>query len=292
VPILTLNNYSQILTPSSKELDLCSFQSTKSYFKKYNPQAVIHLASIVYGLQGNLSNQFSSLNLNTIINDNVMNAVNLFDVEYLFFSGTVASYPFPFPRLPLTEVDFFNGPPHEGEYGYATAKKHAYSYLKILADEKDLRFNYGIFTNLYGENDRFNLESGHVIPSIIHKAYLASLSQKTLKIWGNGEAERDFLHFNEAAKVIQMALEGHINESLFNVSSGRTSKIREIAEIIKSAAKLDSILYEKDKPVGIPSRSVSNDRIALQGFKSTVSLDKGLRDLFEWFVINYPNIRT
>jgi Nucleoside-diphosphate-sugar epimerases len=134
--------------------------------------------------------------------------------------------------MPLKEADFFEGLPHYGEFGYAMAKRHAYTYLKIISQETEMLFSYGIFTNLYGENDRFDESNGHIIPSLISKAYSASLSGKNLNVWGNGSAERDFLYAEDAARAVLLCLEDDNPQRIINISSGRGIRIGYIAETI------------------------------------------------------------
>lgn len=293
VNLLKKNGYQKVFSPSRNELDLLNIKSVQDYFEEKKPVVVIHLACIVFGLLGNQQNQMMSIMDNTIINANLFSGINESDsVRYIFFAGTVASYPYPYAHVPLIETDFFNGLPHGGEFGYAMSKRHAYGYMHILNETKGIKFTYGIFTNLYGENDRFNDGTGHVIPSLIMKAYRAKHENKPFTVWGNGLAERDFLHFDDAAAAIICCMNAESTPELVNISSGQSLTIKRLSEIIANEAGIDSIEFLVDKPVGIPSRVVDNTRLCSLSFSQCVSIEEGIKRTYRWYSDNINNVRT
>jgi GDP-L-fucose synthase len=291
ISALSQAGYKNLLAPSRTEMDLLSRKSTSEYFKKFKPEAVFHLASLVYGLLGNLENQFLSAFQNTEINSNLMLSISEEDVKYVFFAGTVASYPYPYAKIPLSESNFFMGLPHSGEFGYAMAKRHAYTYLKILKESKDLEFTYGIFTNLYGENDRFNIHSGHVIPSLVAKACNSKMENNQFKVWGDGSAIRDFMHFHDAARAAIFCMENR-SFDLINISSGMGISIGEIANKIANFFEIENINFSSDKPTGINRRIVDNSKLINMGFNLEIPISDGIMNLCDWYFKNYQNVRT
>lgn len=289
--LLRRQGYSTILAPSRHDLNLLDAESVCHYIGVHRPNAVVHLAAVVYGLQGNLDNQMCSLLENSQINANVFLAINSYPVDYFFFAGTVAAYAYPYKKIPLIEDDFFSGLPHGGEFGYAMSKRHAYAYLKVLKDTKDINFTYGIFTNLYGENDRFNDNAGHVIPSLIMKANRALIEKKPFLVWGDGTAERDFLHFDDAAKAILRCMEIGTTPELVNISSGRSTSIRKLSELICKSAGVKGIEFQIDKPVGIQFRVVDNRILRSLGFNQSINLDFGIQRVQHWYSENILSVR-
>jgi GDP-L-fucose synthase len=284
--------YTNVLSPTSAELNFLDGHSVTAYFAKHQPEVLFHLASTVFGLLGNLENQMRSLRENTVINSNIFRAAEEFPLAFTFFAGTVASYPFPYKSMPLVESEFFNGLPHGGEFGYAMAKRHAYAFLKILEEANGSRFSYGVFTNLYGENDRFNDHSGHVIPSLIMKAYRSQQSGSAFSVWGDGRAERDFLHFDDAARAAIMCMENEAAPSLLNISSARAISIRSVAELIAAQANLSSIEFLTNKPVGIPLRTVNNSVLENMGFTQSIPIEVGIQRTFDWYSSNINSARS
>ncbi len=284
--------FGDVLSPSRRELDLLDPNATEAFLAANSPDVVVHLAATVFGLGGNMKNQQRAVIENSAINHHLFSAVAKYPVEKFFFAGTVASYPYPYREMPLKEEQFFNGLPHSGEFGYAMAKRHAYSYLRILGQETGMRCTYGIFTNLYGNHDRFDVEGGHVIPSLIAKAHDAASRGVPLDVWGDGSAERDFLHADDAASAIMLCLNNDDEaERLINISSGEAVSVRHITECIASEAGVTDIRFNSDKPVGIQKRVVDNTQLKSLGFVPKVTIEDGLSRTYRWFTENQVNIR-
>lgn len=281
----------EILAPCRRELDLLDQTATENYISHHRPTEIIHLAATVFGLAGNMKNQIRAVFENSAINHNLFSAILKNPVERFFFAGTVASYPFPYARMPLKEDDFFAGLPHSGEFGYAMAKRHAYSYLRILREEAGMDFSYGIFTNLYGEHDRFDVDSGHVIPSLVSKAHRAAALGEALRVWGDGSAERDFLHVEDAAHAVSLVMRQTELPELVNISSGQAVTVSHITHCIATAAGVENVIFDVDKPVGIRRRVVDNTRLRSFGFSPKVSIEDGLSRTYRWFAENQVDIR-
>jgi GDP-L-fucose synthase len=279
-----------LLTPTHRELDLLNAEAVTEYFRAHKPNALIHLAALVFGLKGNLSNQLLALHVNTLMTANVLSAVVTAPIEYVFYAGTVASYPFPYPSLPLVESMLFNGVPHHGEYGYGMAKRHSYAYLRLLSTELGIKNCMGVFTNLYGPNDRFNLETGHVVPSLVAKVHEAKRLGLPLDVWGDGSATRDFLHVSDAARAIMLCIEAKY-EGILNISSGRAVSIRCVAEILARAANVPQLAFSHGQPVGIPARVVDNTKLHGLGFREEIDLAEGLAMTYRWYHDNYSSAR-
>ncbi|WP_173578804.1 NAD-dependent epimerase/dehydratase family protein [Acetobacter fallax] len=279
---LRAQGFENIIAPKRNELDYLDLEATRAFFSEHRPHVVFHLASVVFGLLGNMENQVRAIADSTIINHNVFLTSAEMGVKKIFFAGSVASYPFPYTSLPLREDMLWQGVPHAGEFGYAHAKRHALAYLELLRDNTGLDFFYGILTNLYGPNDRFDDAHGHVIPSLIRKMHRAIHDGDPFKVWGSGVAKRDFMHARDAAAAIIAGMDQL--SGVANISSGESVTIRNVVEaLVKAAHYKEEIIWEVDKPVGVPDRSVSNEILREIGFRCSYGLDEGIRETWEWF---------
>jgi GDP-L-fucose synthase len=283
VQALRDRGYSNLLVPTRSDVNWLSAEAARQYFAEREPAYVFHIAAVVFGLGGNMRNQLASLSQNTLINQNVFLACAEHRVKKIFFAGTVASYPFPYRSLPLAEVDLFEGVPHGGEFGYACAKRHAAAYLEILRTELKIPFTYGLFTNMYGPNDRFDIENSHVIPSLIRKLYDAKLAGTAFKVWGDGTARRDFMHVKDAAAAAVLSFLHH--DGFINICSGQTASMRDVVNSLVKIQPFDGkIEWDPSAPSGIPERSVSNKWLSGLGFKPAYNLEAGLADAFHWYI--------
>ncbi len=290
--VLERNGYCNIFTPSRFEMDCLNCASVDAWFKVNKPDYVFHLASLVFGLQGNLNNQLMSLHNNTLIAMNVFSSCQKYLIKKIFYAGTVAAYPYPFAELPLKEDVFMRGEPHPGEYGYAFAKRHALVYLQFLKESYGIDYCYGIFTNLYGENDKFDIQNGHVIPSLIMKGFSAIKDgTKVLDVWGSPSTVRDYLYSEDAATAAVHCMKsysGHIN-----IASGVASNMGDVADAIVDAYGCGlRINWNSSAPVGIKCRTVDVNLLSSLGFQSSKNLTDGISSTVNWFMENYESARS
>lgn len=270
-----------IKSPGRESLNLENKSDVAEFIADFQPDFVFHLAGKVHGLGGNLLYPIETLSSNIIINDSVLSACAQDCVKKVFFAGTVASYEYPYSSIPLVEKNIFKGEPHDGEYGYAMAKRLAYSYLKLLSEKFGKKFVYGVYTNLYGAHDRFNIVSGHVVPSLISKLAVAKEEQKDLQVWGSPDTTRDFLHVEDAAAAAIFLMEKA--EGTFNIASGVESSMQELVDaLVKASDFKGNVAWDTSKPVGIPRRFSNIKKIRSLGYVAQNDLSTGIAKTWEW----------
>lgn len=281
---LNSEGFCHIDAPSRDILNLLDEDKVDEYVRTQRPEYVFHLASRVYGLKGNLNNQLLSLHENTKIYANLLNALSkIKNVKKIFFAGTVASYSYPYKSEILKEEEFFLGTPHRGEFGYAMAKRHAYAFLEILRDNYRIDSCYGLFTNLYGENDTFDAVNGHVIPALIYKAVEAKKNKmNTFKVWGDASTVRDFLYIEDAAAAAIHCMKSI--SGVINLSSGIGTNMGELAEIIAENVGGVQPEWDRSEPVGINRRIVSADKLIKSGYNEFNSLRSGIYKTVKWYL--------
>ncbi|MFC1938075.1 NAD-dependent epimerase/dehydratase family protein [Chloroflexota bacterium] len=282
--------YKHSFIPSHKELDLEDYESVLEYFRKYQPKTIFHLASKVFGLQGNADNQLDLFRSNTRINLNLIDACRDIQVDKIIAAGSVAAYSYPFKKLPLNEEDFWGGEPHIGEYAYSYSKRYLLVHLNLLKATHGTDFAFCLLTNLYGPNDKFNPISGHVIPSLLYKAIVASENRKPLYIWGDGEQVRDFMYMDDAARAMTIISEKY--SGIINIGTNTGIALREVADTLKYALGYPlKIVWQPEMPVGIPIRVVNNTRLIRLGFTPTITLEEGIKKTLEWVINNRGILR-
>lgn len=281
---LNSEGFFRINAPSRNVLNLLDEDKVDEYVRAQMPDYVFHLASRVYGLKGNLNNQLLSLHENTKIYANLLNALSkIKTVKKIFFAGTVASYSYPYKSQILKEEDFFLGNPHRGEFGYAMAKRHAYAFLEILRDNYGIDSCYGLFTNLYGENDTFDAINGHVIPALIYKAVEAKKNNfNTFKVWGNASTVRDFLYIEDAAAAAIHCMKNI--SGIINLSSGIGTSMGELARIIAENVGGVEPEWDNSEPIGISKRIVSADKLVKSGYSEFNPLGIGICKTVKWYL--------
>jgi len=229
----------EVYAPNRQELDLEDGLAVSKYLAKVKPTYCVHAAAHVYGLGGHKLHPNKALFLNSKIDLNLISALSEINIEHFVYVGTVASYGYPYKSLPLTEIDFLSGVPHAGEYGYAMAKRFGFDLSNSLK-LNGTSVTYAIMTNMFGPNDNFNHQTGHVIPSLISRAFLAKEQSVPLQVWGEDTDSRDFLFSEIAAKRIIQALNGR-HDGLLNIGSGNERTILDVAEMVKDIVGVASL---------------------------------------------------
>ncbi len=243
---------SQIFAPTRSELDLSSAAETLNFVRSTRPTHVYHLAATVMGLGGHSRYPEKARTDNILIDANVFQALKLYPAKWIYYASSVAAYGYPYNSLPLKEDDWLNGDPHESELGYALAKRSAKSQLDELQFETEVSFVYGLCTNLFGENDRFQNGNGHVIVSLLNKAHISKRDGTIFRPWGTQDISRDFIHSSDAAKYLVSLL--GIDAGVINIASGREVSLGIIVDTIVKEINLENRFEFTGEHQGILNR--------------------------------------
>ena len=287
---LALQGYTSVLVPGHADLDLANQAAVRAYFERQRPAHVFHLAAKVFGLGGNKRYPGVMFYENAAINLNVVDASREFGVEKITALGTGCVYPVALGGELLREDRVWDGPPHDSEWAYAQAKRGMLAHLTANNAEYGQMFAYAISGNLYGPNDLFDIEHGHVVPSLVAKFHAAAAAGRPVSVWGTGRAERDFTHAADAARALVLAHERL--DGAYNLGSGAIVTIRDVVEATQAAAggKVE-IEWDASKPDGQMRRFYDLSRLKGIGFKPRFDLVSGIRDTYDWYAANYPNVR-
>jgi GDP-L-fucose synthase len=274
----------------SRDCDLTDRQTTLAYFEKINPDFVFHLAGYVFGILGNMRNQAESYLRNTLINTHVVDACHKTKVKKVVAMGTVAMYPDPLPSDPLREDTMWMGAPHSSERGYAYAKRGMLAHLEVCHDSYGMKSACAISTNLYGEHDRFNIDTGHVLPTLVRKFYEARQAGTTVSVWGDGSAVRDFMYIRDAVRGLLWIMNNV--DGPVNLATGKVRSIRDAADILAKCAGLEGkVTWDSNKPSGQVYRAYDIKILKSSDFNCVHSLEEGLRKTYQWYEKNHATAR-
>lgn len=279
------SGYQTLILPTHRKYDLSKQTRIEALFKKENPEVVIHLAARVGGIGANRTHPGEYFYHNLIMGAHLIEASRVHQVKKFVALGTICSYP-KFTPVPFKESDLWIGYPEETNAPYGLAKK------MMLVQSQSYRAQYGfnsIFllpVNLYGAGDNFDLESSHVIPAMIRKFEEARLrNQKEITLWGDGSPSREFLHVEDCARAIRMAMERYDESDPVNIGTGNEIKIKTLAELIKKLTGFHGkIIWDKSQPNGQPRRRLDTQLAKKYfGFSSKISFETGLKKTIQWY---------
>lgn len=292
---LKTKGYENLVFTPFPEYDLTNQQVVFDFFKKEQPEYVINAAAKVGGIHANNTYRGQFIYENMMIQNNVIHSAHEFKVKKLLFLGSSCIYPKLAPQ-PMKEEYLLNGELEQTNEPYAIAKisgiKMCENYYRQYGDN----FISVMPTNLYGENDNFDLQTSHVLPALIRKFHEAKVkNSECVEVWGSGKPRREFLHVDDVAKACVFLLEEMDAHTLYddmkishiNIGSGGDVTISELAEIIRRIIGFDGeIKYDSSMPDGTPQKLLDISRIKSLGWEPSISLEVGISSTYNWYLKN------
>ena len=279
---LRKDGFTNIITKTSKELDLRNQQAVNDFFEKERPDYVFMSAAKVGGILANNIYRGEFIYDNLMIELNVVHAAHKVGVKKLLFLGSSCIYPKLAPQ-PLKEEYLLTGELESTNEPYAVAKiagiKLCESYRRQYGDN----FISVMPTNLYGPNDNYDAETSHLFASFIRKFTLAKRNNlPEIEIWGDGSPKREFLHVDDMADACCFLMENYDGEEIFNIGTGIDVTVLELAEMMKDLTGFKGVFkFDYSKPNGTPQKLLDVSRIEALGWKHQISLKEGIRKVFE-----------
>jgi len=272
---------------SSKDVDLLDRSKTFEYVNHLKPTAVIDAAAKVGGIGGNNSYPAEFLSQNLQIQSNLMDAAHAAKVSKFVFLGSSCIYPRDCAQ-PIKEEYLLTGELEQTNSAYAVAKIAGIELIKSYRKEYDYKWISVMPTNMYGPNDNFDLENGHVLPVLIRKFIEAKRSGSAQVIlWGSGAPLREFLHVDDLAKAVVLCMDKYDDSRQINIGSGHEVSIKELAVKISIAAGFKGeIIWDSSKPDGTMRKVLDSSKITKLGWKPLISLDQGITSTVEWYLQN------
>lgn len=276
---------------TQRDCDLTDLCAVRNLFSKLEPRSVLHLAAKVGGVKSNKSQNADLFTVNVQINTNVLNVAQEYKVSRLV--SVLSSCAFPVNTdHPSTEGDLHQGMPFEGNLGYGYAKRMLDVQTRLLWAQYGCQFSTITPVTMYGPNDNWDLEEGHVIGSLIHKCFLAKRNGEPLQVWGSGRAVRQFAYSVDVARLLVKALNHYEGPETVIVAPDEGITIHDLVNLIAKVMQFGGrILFDPSKPEGQLTKIVKSI-----GFSSRfpditfTSLTEGLEMTVKWFVENYSGL--
>ena len=291
----------EIIVAPKSNLNLLNQNQVTKFFESNEIDEVFIAAAKVGGINANQSFPADFIYQNLMIQANIINSAHITDVKKLLFLGSSCIYPANADQ-PIKESALLSGPLEKTNQPYALAKICGLELCHSFNTQFGKDFRGLMPTNLYGENDNFNLKTSHVIPALISKFHHAVTSNhKQITVWGTGKPKREFLHVDDFAEacIFVMSLDknkffgaNNHNHCYLNVGSGEEVSINDVVRALKNISGFDGeIIYDNSMPDGTKRKLLDSTAIKNLGWKSTISLEDGLKKTYDWFSIHNSIIR-
>ncbi len=282
---LEKEGFKNIITRSSKELDLRNQLAVADFFANEKPDYVFLAAAKVGGIIANNTYRAEFLYDNIQMQNNVIHYSYINGVKKLMFLGSSCIYPKLAPQ-PLKEDYLLTGTLEPTNEPYAIAKIAGIKMCEAYRSQYDCNFISVMPTNLYGYNDNYHPQNSHVLPALIrrfHEAKVANL--KEVEIWGTGSPLREFLFSDDLADACYFLMQNYNDAQFVNIGVGHDISIKDLALLIKRIVGYDGeIKFDTSKPDGTPRKLMDVGKLHAMGWKHRIELAEGIELAYEDFL--------
>jgi GDP-L-fucose synthase len=265
---------------SSSEVDLRNQVKTDQVVKDFAPDLIIMAAAKVGGILSNEKYPVEFLSDNILMQTNLILAAHKYNVAKFLFFGSSCIYP-KFAPQPIEESSLLSGSLEETNEAYAIAKISGVKLIDAMRSQYARDYISVMATSLYGPGDNFNEEYSHVIPSLIRKFHKAKQeNHPSVTLYGDGSPLREFLHVKDLVSACDSLIQHYSELGPINVGSGEEISIRALANLVaRELEYTGDILWDTSKPNGTPRKFLASDRMLQFGWRPTISLEQGIRDV-------------
>ncbi len=286
--------YCNVLTQSHKQLDLTNQQAVREFFQNQRPDYVVLAAAKVGGILANSQYPADFIYTNLMIESNVIHQAYKANVKQLIFLGSSCVYP-KFAEQPIKECALLSGELEPTNEPYAIAKIAGIKLCESYNRQYGTDFRSLMPTNLYGENDNYDLQNSHVIPALISKIHQAKVDQKArVDVWGSGSARREFLYVDDLAEACVFLLgiaKGKYNRQVpemnshVNIGSGEDVSIKQLVTLIKDIVGYKGdVAWDLSKPDGTPRKLLDVTTMTKLGWRASVALEYGVDKTYKSYL--------
>lgn len=288
VRVLEKAGYHNLLLRTRAELDLLDQRAVQSFFEKEKPEYVFLAAAKVGGIMANKNSPAGFIRDNLAIELNVIDAAQKNGVKKLLFLGSSCIYPRLCPQ-PIKEEYLLTGELEPTNKAYALAKIAGIVMCQSYNEQYGTNFISVMPTNLYGQNDNFDLQTSHVLPALLRKFHEAKKAgTDSLTLWGTGSAQREFLHVDDLADVCLFLMNTYSGSEIVNIGTGEDLSIKELAGQIKEITGYEgALVWDTTKPDGTPRKLLDVAKLHTLGWHHRISLEEGLKTTYQWYCTTY-----
>lgn len=282
---LEAEGFTNIITRSSKELDLRNQLAVSEFFANEKPEYVFLAAAKVGGIVANNTYRAEFLYDNLQLQNNVIHYSYVNGVKKLMFLGSSCIYP-KLAEQPLKEDYLLTGVLEPTNEPYAIAKIAGIKMCESYRAQYGCNFISVMPTNLYGYNDNYHPQNSHVLPALIRKFHEAKVEGKSeVEIWGTGSPLREFLFSDDLADACFFLMQNYDEQQFINIGVGHDISIKDLALLVKRIVGFEGELnFNTSKPDGTPRKLMDVSKLHSLGWKHKIELAEGIEMAYEDFL--------
>lgn len=284
--------FSNLVTRTSRQLDLRLQHAVERFFEDARPECVILAAARVGGIRANDTRPADFIRDNLQIQTNVIDAAHRFGTRKFIFLGSSCIYPRLAPQ-PMKEEYLLTGELESTNQWYAVAKIAGLKLCQALRRQHGFDAISVLPTNLYGPGDNFSETDSHVLPAMLRKFHDAKQSRRAeVVLWGTGKPRREFLHADDFAAAVCFLMQSYSDDAPINIGWGEDVSIAELADTVRQVVGYEGrVVYDSSMPDGTPRKLLDVSRLKALGWSPKIALREGIASTYAWFKENEAHAR-
>ena len=284
---LKKQGYTNIITRTHHELDLCRQKDVEAFFGEEKPEYVFLAAAKVGGIVANQNALADFMYDNMILEMNVIHAAWQNGCKKLEFLGSSCIYPRLAPQ-PMQESCLLTGELEKTNEAYALAKISGLKYCEFLNRQYGTDYISVMPTNLYDPNDNYHPEHSHVLPALIRRFHEAKVSgAESVTCWGTGKPLREFLYVDDLANLCVFLMNNYSGNETVNAGTGKELSIKELTELVAKIVGYNGrIEWDTTRPDGTPRKLLDVSKATSLGWTYKTELEEGIRLAYQDFLTN------
>ena len=284
---LKRQGYTNIITRTHSELDLCRQSNVEAFFESEKPEYVFLAAAKVGGIVANQNALADFMWENMILEMNVINSSWKNGCKKLEFLCSSCIYPRMAPQ-PMKENYLLTGELEKTNEAYALAKISGMKYCEYLNKQYKTDYISVMPTNLYGPNDNYHPMHSHVIPALIRRFHEAKINRlPNVTCWGDGSPLREFLYVDDLANLCVFLMNNYSGDETVNGGTGKEVSIKELTELVADVVGYSGeISWDTTKPNGTPRKLLDVSKATKLGWTYKTELVDGLKLQYEDYLNN------
>lgn len=288
---LRQQGYTNLITRTHQELDLCRQDDVERFFSEEKPEYVFLAAAKVGGILANQESPADFMYQNIALEVNTIHAAWQNQCKKLLFLGSSCIYPRMAPQ-PMKESCLLTSELEKTNEAYALAKITGLKYCEYLNRQYGMDYISVMPTNLYGPNDNYHPTRSHVLPALIRRFHEAKVEGKiSVTCWGDGSARREFLYVDDLANLCVFLMNHYSGNETVNAGTGKDLTIKELAELVAKVVGYEGeILWDTSKPNGTPRKLLDVSKAAALGWTYKTELEDGIRLTYADFLKMVSNL--
>jgi GDP-L-fucose synthase len=277
--------YCNLIEERPREPDLTVAGQVEDFFGETRPEYVAFAAGRSGGIRANQARPAELMLDNLLAAAHVLHQAHCHGVRKLLYLASACMYPRQAPQ-PLRVESLMTGPLESTSEAYAMAKLAGLRLCQAYRHQYGARFISAVPANVFGPEDHFDPEDGHVFGALFHRLHDARLrGDAEVTVWGTGTPRREFVYSADLADACLFVLQNYDGPEPINLGGGWDLSVAEVAHAVAAVVGYGGrICFDPRRPDGAPFKGLDSGPLRALGWAPRAEFRAALRETYQGFL--------